>query len=358
MPDLSSAYFVNDLPGSTIPSSRLRNILEKIQKDLPLSKLNLAYLRQLGLGALERFIQEDLSYEEFKKLAQEEQSHRHREAENLRNSKIAAQITIQAEQDARSAANLAEIKANRLARESDPKYIRMMRNRALREKYGIETFIEEGHFARLMSILSRFSEGDRLSDDDSLWLATAGKDYYSRALRTAFHNRESEFFIDEYHRTNDPWNIVNASAHLRKCGKSEKADNLISSIPSAHLKAPKLRSAIATTHGGVMRDLSKLDLALDLGNQAHALTPKDFRPCTLLGAVNFELGDLNAGKIWYEKAIQRGATENLVDYEIRGILLRATDENCKKIVAFLLQQDPSRYRWVKSLLKSKKAPKQ
>jgi len=35
--------------------------------------------------------------------------------------------------------------------------------------------------------------------------------------------------------------------------------------------------------------------ALMLGENAHKLTPKDFRPCTLLGAVNMENGSYDLG---------------------------------------------------------------
>ena len=88
---------------------------------------------------------------------------------------------------------------------------------------------------------------------------------------------------------NDPWNAVNASGHFRKCKQAAIADELRASIPSERQKAPKLRSAIASTHGGVMRDLKRLDDDLRLGNQAHTSTPKDFSPCAPFGAIKSQL---------------------------------------------------------------------
>jgi len=38
-----------------------------------------------------------------------------------------------------------------------------------------------------------------------------------------------------------------------------------------------------------------------LGKEAHLLTPRDFRPCTLLGAVNVEIGNYDLGQSWYKK---------------------------------------------------------
>ena len=95
-----------------------------------------------------------------------------------------------------------------------------------------------------------------------------------------------------------------------------------------------------------MRDLNGLDEALKLGNQAHADTPKVFRPCTLLGAVHFELGHYETGRDWYAKAIQHGASEHSIDYDLRGIFLRANPVKREEIKAFLLRENPDRYRWV------------
>lgn len=346
MIDLADHYFVRDLPGSTIPASRLRGILEKLKEGCPVTNNGLNYLQQLGLTALGQLAREEITYELFRPIAETEQAKREQAAEVERQIEHAAMLTRAAEQRARDAEYWARQEAERLARESDPKYVAKMKNRALRERYCIDVFIEQSHFSRLMNILRRLDDGNRLSDDDVLWLTTEGQDYYSEILQAAFHEREAEFFASEYRRTSDPWNAVNASGHFRKCKQARKANELLSSIPSERQKAPKLRSAIATTHGGVMRDMRCLDDALKLGNQAHTLTPKDFRPCTLLGAVNFELGHYDIGQDWYAKAIERGATERSIDYDLRGILLRADSAKREEIKAFLLSEDPVRYRWV------------
>lgn len=347
--DLAHHYFVNDLPGSTIPASRLRDVLDKLQEGRPLTTNGLNYLRQQGLAALEQLARGEITYETFRPIAETEQAKREQAAEAERQAKHASMLAKAAEQKAREAEYWAQQEAARLARESDPKYIARMKNRALRDRYGIDIFVEQAHFPRLMNILRRLDDGNRLSDDDVLWLTTEGQDYYSDLLQAAFHEREGEFYASEYRRTSDPWNAVNASGHFRKCEQARNAHDLLTSIPSERQKPPKLRSAIATTHGGVMRDLKRLDEALSLGNLAHALTPKDFRPCTLLGAVNFELGHYDVARDWYAKAIERGATERSIDYDLRGIFLRADPAKREEIKAFLLREDPVRYRWVNNL---------
>lgn len=347
--DLAERYFVNDLPGANIPASRLRDILDKLQQGRPLSGLAHEYLRQQRLLALHRFARGEIDYDEFREAAAAERADREQAAEIERQAKQAAMLAQAAEEKAREEEWFARHEAARRARDSDPKYLARLQNRALRERYGIEDFIEEKCFRRLMDILRRIDAGNRLADDDILWLKTDGKDYDSEDLQAAIHAREADFYAAEYERTTDPWSAVNASGHYRKCRQAKKAHDLLVSIPRERQKVPKLRSAIATTHGGVMRDMKRWDEALKLGEEAHGLTPRDFRPCTLLGAVNFELGNYDAGRDWYAEAAERGASERSIDYDLRGILLRADPSRREEIKAYLLRADPARYQWVRRM---------
>jgi hypothetical protein len=98
-----------------------------------------------------------------------------------------------------------------------------------------------------------------------------------------------------------------------------------------------------------MRDLGRPVDALRLGDKAHAYRPDDYRPCTLLGAVNMELGNFALGQEWYAKAVERGATEESVDKDLRNILVRADQAKRAAMSEFLLRQDPARYAWVRKL---------
>lgn len=109
---------------------------------------------------------------------------------------------------------------------------------------------------------------------------------------------------------------------------------------------PKLRSALATTRGGAMRDLYRLEEAKSLAMEAHKLTPADFRPCTLLGAVHFELGDDAAALEWYKKAETLGAVRAAIDQDLRALLFRVSPQQRQRIGGFLLAEDPERFIWV------------
>lgn len=199
--DLAQHYFVSDLPGASIPASRLRNILDSLQQTRPLTAIALSYLYQQGLMALHLFARGETTYEAFCDVAAPEQAKRRQAAEAERQAKQAAMLALAAEQKARDAAWAAREEAARRARESDPKYIAKLRNQALRTRYGIDLFIEKECFARLMDILRRVDDGNRFTDDDVLWLTTEGKDYYSDILQAMFHEREAKFLANEYSRT-------------------------------------------------------------------------------------------------------------------------------------------------------------
>lgn len=351
--DLAHHYFVNDLPSANIPATRLRNILDSLQQGRRLSVLALDYMQQQGLASLQQLARGETTYEAFCKTAVAERANREQAAAASRLAEDEARLVKEAESKARESVWAAEYERERQraaearrVRESDPKYIAKVKSQNLRMRYGLDQFIETKFFARLMDILHRVDDGNRLNDEDILWLTTEGKEYYSEVLQSVFHAREAEFYVAEYRRTNDPWNVVNASGHYRKCKQASEAHDLLTSIPSERQRGPKLKSAICTTHGGVMRDLDRLDEALELGSQAHALTPKDFRPCTLLGAVNIELGSLEIGWEWYRKAKERGASERSIDYDLRGIFLRADGARREEIRSFLIREDPVRYNWV------------
>jgi len=95
-----------------------------------------------------------------------------------------------------------------------------------------------------------------------------------------------------------------------------------------------------------MRDLRRFDEAVDLGDEAYALTSEDFRPCTLLGAVHIQKGNHSEGAEWYEKAETLGASSKVIDSEYRSILAAAAPEEHNKLAAFLKTLDHSRFNWV------------
>lgn len=262
--------------------------------------------------------------------------------------------TVKAEALARKARSDA-IEAARIARENDPEYIAMMQRQALYKKYGI-SLTYESLLPRMTQLLQQIDAGKRLPKEEWAWLSTTAKKHFTVELRNAYHRLEADFHAEQYRRTQDPWNVVNASGHYRKCDQPNAALELIDSVPHNRLKLPKVRSAILTTHGGVMRDLGQRSVAIELGEKAHALMPGHYHPCTLLGAVHMELQHFDKGHEWYEKARERGAPENGIDSELRSIFQQLDTEGRRAMKNFLLAEDSHRYQWLneKTSLRAKK----
>jgi len=346
--ELAQRYFVDDCPEATILASRLSNILDKLQQGSPISSIALGYLHKQGFFSLERLIQGKIAFPQFGADAWAEQIKREIAAQAQREAKIAEEAVREAAWAAKYALERQQVEQARVARESDPKYITKMHHQQLRVRYGLEQFVEKDCFGRLMDILNRVDGGSRFTDDDRVWLETKGRAYFSDRLRAVFHQREAEFFAGEYRRTRDAWMAVNASAHYRKCNHAPLAHDLLAPIVVEKQLSAKLKSALCTTHGGVMRDLGHYEPALQLGHRAHTLMPGDFRPCTLLGAVNIEMGNYPLGQEWYAKAMDRGASKQVIDQDLRGIFRRADKAKREELKAFLLDEDPVRYKWVNS----------
>ncbi len=237
------------------------------------------------------------------------------------------------------------IEAARLAREKDPEYIAMMQTQALYKKYGI-LVTDESLRPRMTKLIQQIDAGNRLSNEDRMWLKTTAKKHFTVELRNAYHRLEADFHADQYRRTQDPWSVATASGHYRKSDLPTKALELIDSVPLGLLKLPKICSAMFTTRGGVMRDLGRRSEATQLGEKAHALVPKDYRPCTLLGAVHMELHHFEKGHEWYEKARERGAPAQGIDSELRSIFQQLDSVGREAMKAFLLAEDPHQYRWL------------
>jgi len=119
--------------------------------------------------------------------------------------------------------------------------------------------------------------------------------------------------------------------------------SVLDSINVEQQKTPKLQSALCTTRGGAKRDLKDWNEGIRPGEKAHALTPKHFHPCTLLGAIHMALGKYDLGQAWYAKAVARGATVDSVDRDIHAVF-RQSDRNKRiEMKTFLLREDPVRY---------------
>jgi hypothetical protein len=345
-------YFVDDIQSASIPCTPLSNTLKVLDlKDKAVSEMLIKFLNRKLLLSLLSYVKKECSFSEYLKLAKQEQISRRGSAYAEAKRKAVLQAEAELKMKLASDARMKAAREKQRAFDSDPRNIARTKKKdlqnTLREKYDLEHYIEHHHFPRLMKILQKVDDDIRLQEKDVVWLSLDGEEYFTKPLKIAFHRIEATFYTDEFKNKKDPWLAINASSHYRKCGKSIMADQLLSTIKVKQLKSLKLQSAFYTTHGGVKRDLCNSQAALTLGELAHKLAKNDFRPCTLLGAVNMENGSYDLGQAWYAKAIENGFSEKAMDSELRSIYSRLTKSEKDALRSHLHGIDLQRYKWAK-----------
>ena len=336
--DLAKRYFLEDLPGATQLGARLNGILLKIDAGEQVTALQRQFLATTGLHALVTLAEGKTTLGEFRAAAEQEQKVRIEEAA-VKALKDAAELAERTE------ARAAAVQATFAAMANDPALRRKREAKELRQRFGVG-YIESEDYPRVMALLRQVANGQRLTVEDLAWLKTEAGYCWTDELQRAWHALEAAALAKAWESSGDPWNAVNASGHWRKAGEPERALRLTDVALAKVGSNPKLRSALATTRGGAMRDLRRLDEAKALASEAHQLTSSDYRPCTLLGAVHIELGDLPTGHEWYAKAESLGAPRQAIDHELRGLLMRSSSHEQQRIREFLLRQDPERFSWL------------
>lgn len=344
---LARRYFVDDIDAAVTAGSRLHKILEERAEHQPGVESDVAYLHEQGLHSLAGLIGNQVSWGLFKQNAAVEKERRvalvraaeadaRRAREELRRLQLEAferkrQLRLEAE--AQQAAKIAE---QRMEWEKEW---------ALFAQYGAEPIRAEDRL-RVRQILGKLEARTQLGSTDLAWLLAKKEECRLKGVLAAYHRREADACIAEFQRSNDPWQAVNASGHLRKCDAAKEADALLAGVNPARMKQPKLHSAVLTTHGGAKRDLGSLAQAQAMGEKAHALQPKNFRPCTLLGAVHIQQRNYDLGHEWYRKAEARGASAGSIKAEIQALLKRMVRKEREAAISELRRIDPERYGWL------------
>lgn len=342
--ELARRYLVDDLDVSVAAGSQLHKILEARTKNKFCAEDEITYLRDNGLHALAGLVKGDVSWAQYKQAAAIERECRvalirEAEAEARRAREEARRLKLEEFEQKRQARAQEQARISALLAQQQIE-------RALLQKYGVTSPLKEQDRETLWGIFEKLESGTRLEGADVARLIEMKGRYGLEGALAAHHRLEADFCIAELKRTNDPWQAVNASGHLRKCNAAAEADELLAKLHPSRLKHPKLHSAVLTTHGGAKRDLGNLVAAQSMGEKAHALLPGNFRPCTLLGAVHIEQRNYELGHEWYRKAEARGASSGSIKAEIQALLKNMTGKEREAAIKELLRIDPERYGWL------------
>ncbi|MEH2038955.1 hypothetical protein [Nostoc sp.] len=244
---------------------------------------------------------------------------------------------------------------------------------ALKSKYDVLGYQDKSHTSFLYTILQKLELKERLEPTDFAWLQETKikapqptysyytwqkepkyqeKNLVSGKIWIAYHTIEANFYEQEFQRTDNKWNLANASSHWRKADKPEQALQLTNNLEFDKIKENKLKSALLTSRGGAYRDIGKLDEAENCARKAIEYQLKSHHPYTLMGAICFERHQYSDGEYWFQEAIKRGANPRDMDSEIKRVVKNAKDENKRReVIEYLLKKDSQRYAWAKSYLK-------
>ncbi|MDZ8137063.1 MAG: hypothetical protein RM049_17430 [Nostoc sp. DedQUE04] len=247
---------------------------------------------------------------------------------------------------------------------------------ALKSKYDVLRYQDKSHTSLLYTILQKLELKERLEATDVAWLQETkvevplatysydrwqqepqhqGTKLFSGKIWIAYHTIEANFYEQEFQRTDNKWNLANASSHWRKADEPEQALQLTNNLQLDKIKENKLKSALLTTRGGAFRDFGKLDEAENCARQAIKHLQKSHHPYTLMGAICFERHQYSDGEYWFQEAIKRGANPRDMDSEIKRVVKNANDENKRQqVINYLLNKDSQRYAWAKSYIKKPK----
>lgn len=184
-----------------------------------------------------------------------------------------------------------------------------------------------------------------ISIDEKKWLDSEG--IVSDLIDKKYHLHLAHQHFQNWKQKSLPWELVNASAAYRKAEVLTKIKKALDESYPFNLpkNEKKLKSALLTTYGGVCRDLKDYVNSIKFGLEAHKVTPLNFRPCTLLGAVYLSTGEFDLGHEWYDKAKERGFSQNAYDNDIKSVYFRASDEMKNRLKQNLIATGHN-YKWL------------
>jgi hypothetical protein len=207
--------------------------------------------------------------------------------------------------------------------------------------FGIKNILKDSAADILLNKLMK----KQISQDEKKWLDN--ERITNDLVEKKYHLQLAHNHYQNWNQKSLPWELVNASAAYRKAEELTKIKKTLDesypfNIPK---KEKKLKSALLTTYGGVCRDLKDYVNSIKLGLEAHNVTPLNFRPCTLLGAVYLSTGEFDLGHEWYGKAKERGFSQDAYDNDIKSVYFRASAEMKNRLKQNLISTGHS-YKWL------------
>lgn len=203
----------------------------------------------------------------------------------------------------------------------------------LKVKYHVENHRETSPVSNLYRILLDIESDERLEEEHISWLK-----------QNRLHHLLVRYYENRYKISNDPWELIKAASCWRNLDP-QKTLELSEQISINHPNAePNVKAAALTTKGGAYRDLNDLQSADQCAHKALGYYESRY-PYSLLGAIAFQLGNLDQGEAFFQKAAELGSSKKEEQNHMRSSLEKSDPDVKTKIAEHLLKRDPQKFHW-------------
>ncbi len=349
--DLKAKYRIDSLPDAS-PSSPLYGILKKLRGKQDLEEIECEWLELQKLTQLITIDKKRKDVKLFKELKAKYLATKYKSSEP--SSKL-FQILKNIEYDV-TEDNIQWLINEELLETA--KIAKLNHFRMLQAKYRIMGQLQSDPFYEIMLKLER---EERLDPKQVVQLIAEERLSRHGGIAIAHYRLEAIFYEKEYQRTSNQWNLASASSNWRKADESQNALKVTTNVKWEKVQGLSLKSALWVTRGGAFRDLAHLDSPLnyihlkeaeECAAEAMECQPKSHQPYTLMGAIYYDRGEYLEGDKWFKMAIERGASDNTIDDEIKRIVRTTRDKNkLREVVEYLLKKDQIRYSWASQYVK-------
>lgn len=166
---------------------------------------------------------------------------------------------------------------------------------------------------RLAQILKKLDSREVLEKVELMWLEKENK----HRLLANYYYQLSRNLQDEIE--DRAWNLAKASSHLVEAGMPEKAIEITEEFLKILPTKSKATGAVYTSRGAAYRCMGDLYEAAKSAYKAIRVSPLSYHPYNLLGGINFDEGNIDAGQGYFDKAIALGSSPRIRLMELRKI---------------------------------------